>query len=138
MKMGIRNCLDGTSLLEQRGQLALLCLQVRVPANVLATDEDVGDGALASYLGKGVLNGAAIVDLIQFDGIELGALLAQQLLGGAAIRAVGLGEDSNGVLVDDGLDFGLGGGHGGWAGGASEEMAEEGNFGGWEKSKLGG
>lgn len=59
--MGIRSRLDGTSLLQERGQLALLCLQIRVPTNVLATDEDVGDGALARHLGESVLNGTAIV-----------------------------------------------------------------------------
>jgi len=128
--MGISSRLDGTGLLQERGQLGLLSLQVRVSANVLATDEDIGDSALTGYLGKGVLNGAAIVNLIQFDGIELGALLAQQLFGCAAEGTVGLGEDSDGVLVNDGLDFGFGGGHCGWAGGASEEVAEEGNFGG--------
>lgn len=70
-------------------------------------------------------------NLIQLNRKELGATLAQQLLRGAAVRAVRLAEDGDGVLVDDGLHFGLGGRHGGGRGGAREEAAEEGYFGGW-------
>lgn len=38
---------DGTSLLQQVGQTALLRLQIRVPANVLLSNEDIGHRALA-------------------------------------------------------------------------------------------
>jgi len=64
---------------------------------------------------------AVHTNLVQLDGVELGALLAQQLLGGFAVRAVALAEDGDGVVVDDLLRFGLGGGnHGGRYGGAEE------------------
>lgn len=69
--------------------------------------------------------------LVQLDGEKLGAAVRQQLLRLPAVRAVRLGEDGDGVLVDDGLHFCLGGRHGGGAGGAREEVAEEGNGGGW-------
>lgn len=62
-------------------------------------------------------------DLVQLNGEELCAVVAEQLLGGAAVGAVGFAEYRDGVLVDDGLDLGLGGRHGGWAGGAREEGA---------------
>ncbi|KAL6166605.1 hypothetical protein ACJQWK_07947 [Exserohilum turcicum] len=75
----------------------------------------------------------ARTDLVELDGVELCAALAQQLLGLAAVWAVRLGEDGDGVLVDDGLDLCLGSGHCGGRGGAREEVAQEGNFGGWER-----
>jgi hypothetical protein len=68
--------------------------------------------------------------LIQLNRIELCALLAQKLLCLAAVWAVTLAEYGDGVLVDDGLDFGLCGGHRGGGGGAREEVAQEGNRGG--------
>jgi hypothetical protein len=69
-------------------------------------------------------------DLVQLDSVELCAAVAQQLLGLAAVWAVRLGEDGDGVLVDDGLDLGLCGGHCGGRGGAREEVTQEGNLGG--------
>jgi hypothetical protein len=69
-------------------------------------------------------------NLIQLDSIKLCAALAQQLLGLAAVWAVALAEDGDGVLVNDGLDLGLCGGHGGGRGGAREVAAQEGNGGG--------
>lgn len=69
-------------------------------------------------------------DLVQLNGVELCAAVAQQLLGLATVWAVRLGEDGDGVLVDDGLDLGLCGGHCGGRGGAREEVTQEGNFGG--------
>ena len=70
-------------------------------------------------------------DLVQFDGVEFRARVGEQLLGVLAVRAVGLAEDGDGVLVDDGLDFCLCGGHcgGGGAAGAAEEAADEGGNG---------
>lgn len=65
--------------------------------------------------------------MVQLNGEELCATLAQELLCLAAVRAVGLAEDGDGVLIDDGLDFGLGGRHGGGAGGAVKEAREERN-----------
>jgi hypothetical protein len=53
--------LDGTSLLQQTGQLELLTLQVRVTANMLLSDEDVWDRALGRDFRKRILNSGAIV-----------------------------------------------------------------------------
>jgi hypothetical protein len=52
---------DGTSLLQQIGQLSLLGLQVRVAADMLLSDEDVRDGALGRYFLKRILDSGAIV-----------------------------------------------------------------------------
>lgn len=92
---------------------------------MLLRDEDVRHGALARQVRERVLDCAAIVHLVQLDGVELCARVGQKLLRGAAVGAVRLREDGDGVLVDDGLDFGLGGGHGCWAGGAGEEVPQE-------------
>jgi hypothetical protein len=60
-------------------------------------------------------------DLIQLYGVKLGSRIRQQLLCGAAVGAVGFREDGDGVVVDDALDFGFGGRHGGGAEGARGE-----------------
>ena len=65
-------------------------------------------------------------NLVQLNRVELGARFGQQLLGRLAVGAVGFGEDGDGVLVDDGLDLCLCGGHGCGAVGAAEEAREEG------------
>jgi hypothetical protein len=57
--------------------------------------------------------GVKHTNLIKLHQKVLCALLAQQRLGGLAVGAVGLGEDDDGVLVDDILCLGLCGGHGG-------------------------
>lgn len=56
--------------LQQRRQLALLRLQVRVATNVLLVDEDVRDGSLVGDLLQSVLNRRAVVyteDLVSTD-----------------------------------------------------------------------
>ena len=53
--------LDGVGLLEQVGELALLCLELGVAANVLLADEDVGHGALLSDVLESVLDGGTVV-----------------------------------------------------------------------------
>ena len=63
---------DGADGLQQALELALLGLEVRVAANVFAADVDVGDGALARDLLEGVLDGGAVVDLVELDGEVLG------------------------------------------------------------------
>jgi len=113
--------LDGVCILQQLWQLRLLCLEVRVATDVLVVNEDVRDGALVGDVFESVLNCAAIVDLIQLNDVRLDAHLAQQGLGRLAIRAIRLGEDSDGVVVDDILRFGLCGHDGVWAGGACRE-----------------
>lgn len=53
--------LDGVGVLEQLGELALLALELRVAANVLLADEDVGHRALLGHLLKGILDRGAVV-----------------------------------------------------------------------------
>jgi hypothetical protein len=53
--------LDGVGVLEQLRELALLCLQLRVAANVLLADEDVGHGALLGDVLEGVLDRGAVI-----------------------------------------------------------------------------
>jgi hypothetical protein len=53
--------LDGTSILEQRVQVALLGLQIRVPTNVLLRNEDVGHGSLARHLAEGALDRGTVI-----------------------------------------------------------------------------
>jgi len=124
-------CLNSSSILEQRRQIALLSLQVRVSANVLLRNEDVGHGGLASHLAERALDRGTVVHLIQLNRIKLGPALTQQLLGLPAVRTVALAEHSDGVLVDDCLDFGFRGGHCRGRGRAGEVPAEEGQGGGW-------
>lgn len=69
-------------------------------------------------------------DLVKLDNEGFDAQLAQELLGSLAVRAVTLGEDGDGVLVDDRLSLGLCSRHGAGAWGAVEEACEEGNGGG--------
>lgn len=53
--------LDGVGLLEQVGELALLCLELGVAANVLLADEDVGHGALLGDVLESILDRSAVV-----------------------------------------------------------------------------
>jgi hypothetical protein len=53
--------LDGTGILEQGVQAALLGLQIGVSANVLLCDEDVGHGGLARHFAEGALNRGAVI-----------------------------------------------------------------------------
>lgn len=53
--------LDCACVLQQVWQLALLCLQLGVAANVLVVDEDVWYGALVGDLLEGVLDGGTVV-----------------------------------------------------------------------------
>lgn len=91
--------------LQQIRQLALLTLQLRVPANVLLSDENVRHGTLRSDFLQSILNLGSIVcafemaglacglhsvfmqggggertDLVQFDNVGLCAQLAQESL----------------------------------------------------------
>merc|ERR1712137_1442566 len=102
----IPSCLDGVSILEQLVELALLCLELGVAANVLLADEDVGHGALLSDVLESVLDGGTVVNLVELEDVGLCAHLAEEALSGLAVGAVGLGEDSNRVAVDDLLCLG--------------------------------
>jgi hypothetical protein len=53
--------LDGTGVLEQRVQVTLLGLQIRVSTNVLLRNEDVGHGSLARHLAECALDGGAVI-----------------------------------------------------------------------------
>jgi len=48
-------------LLQHLRQLALLALQIRIPANMLLGDEDVGHGALVRHLLERVLDRCTVV-----------------------------------------------------------------------------
>jgi len=115
--------LNGTGILQQFWKLALLGLKIRVSSNVLLLDEDVWNGCLASHLTESSLDSRSVIDLVELDGVVLGAHLAQQRLGGLAVRAVGLAEDSDGIVVNDALSLGLCRGHGGGVGSCGEETA---------------
>lgn len=53
--------LNSTGILQKLRKLGLDILEVGVTANVLLLDEDVGNGALAGDLLKGILNGGSII-----------------------------------------------------------------------------
>jgi hypothetical protein len=53
--------LDGVGILKQLVELALLCLELGVAANVLLADEDVGHGALLGDVLESVLDRGTIV-----------------------------------------------------------------------------
>ena len=85
--------LDSMRILQQLRQLLLLPLQLRIAANMLLTDEDVGDGALMGHAFQSILDVRAVVDLVEFDDVWLHAHFAEEGLGGFAVWAVGFGED---------------------------------------------
>lgn len=64
---------SSANLLEQGLELAGLGLQVRVAADMLLADVDVGDGALARDLDERGLDGGAVVNLVELDREVLGA-----------------------------------------------------------------
>jgi hypothetical protein len=53
--------LNGVGILKQLGELALLCLELGVAANMLLTDEDVRHGALLGDVLKSILDRGAII-----------------------------------------------------------------------------
>ena len=57
---------------------------------MLAVDENVWDSSLAGLRCEGVLNVAAVGNLVELDGMERDALALESLLGGDAERAVAL------------------------------------------------
>ena len=60
---------------------------------------------------------AVLTILVELENGVLGVQVPQQLLGGVAVRAVRLGEDNDGIVVNQLLCTGGGGGHGGGRGG---------------------
>ena len=60
---------------------------------MLLADEDVWNGTLMGHVFQSILNISAIVNLVEFDDIWFHAHVAEERLGGFAVRAVGFGED---------------------------------------------
>ena len=85
---------------------AVQLLDIRVSSNVLATNEDIGDGALASLLLKCGLDVATVGGLVELEAIELHALGLEELLGSAGMGAVGLRVNDDFVGGDCRVDFG--------------------------------
>jgi len=100
-------------------------------------NEDIRHRRLPRNLPQRILQRRPILDLIELNGEKLGALLREELLGRAAVGAVGFGEDGDGVVVDDALCFCACRGHGSRGGAAGEELAEEGNCCGLNESSAG-
>lgn len=67
-------------------------------ANVLLSNKDVGDSALASQLHEVRLNFATVLHVVELDGLEDDVKRGQEALGLGAVRAVGLGEHHDGIL----------------------------------------
>jgi len=107
------NTLDSTSILQQSLQIPLLALQLRISPDMFLRNEDVRHSRLARQVAERRLNRGTVIDLIQLNRIKLRPVLAEQLLRRLAVGTVALGEDRDGVLVDNGLHFGFGGRHAG-------------------------
>lgn len=74
--------------------------------------------------------------LVQLEELKVRTQILQQLLAGVAVRAVRLGENNNGIVVDEGLGTILSGGHdGGCRGGEGAEETLEKRNGGRGRSK---
>ena len=82
------------------GAVCVGSLEVAVASQVLAVDEDVGDGALARLLLERVLDVVAVGHLVQLDRIEGVAFRLERLLGGVAVRAVRLAVHHDAVRGD--------------------------------------
>ena len=70
-------------------------LEFGVATDVVAADEDVGDGALAGDVFELVLHISTISDLVKFDDLSLDSLLLKELLGLSSKRAGRLGVDKH-------------------------------------------
>jgi hypothetical protein len=105
---------QNASLLEEAVEFAGIAqaLQIRVAANVLLVDVDVGHGALAVELLESILEVAAFGDLIELYDLDGGSKLLEGAFGSLAVRAVALGEDNDSIVVDLLLDLGSCVGHG--------------------------
>ena len=120
-------------------------LDIAVPTNVFLADEDIRHAALVGDLLQRILQRGSIIcctkqsatvnltlalfsehtDLIQLPDLELCSGLAQQLLGGLAVRTVALAEDGDGVVVNERLRF-LFGSHDALWGSRGEESLRDG------------
>mmetsp|Transcript_15434 Transcript_15434/g.25730 ORF Transcript_15434/g.25730 Transcript_15434/m.25730 type:complete len:215 (+) Transcript_15434:68-712(+) len=80
----------GKHLLER--SLSCGLLSIIVASEVVALDENIGDGPLSGKLQKGILDGIAVVHLVQLDNLGIDSLVKEQILGLAAERTESLGE----------------------------------------------
>ena len=80
-------------------------LKVGVAAEVLAIDENVGHGPLASLLIQGVLDGVSVLFLVELLYHELNALALEQLLGSGAVWAPALAVHHDLVGLDLRIDY---------------------------------
>ena len=71
---------------------------------MLALDVGLGHGSLATELLELLVDGVALRDHIQLDDVSLDPHLLESGFGVTAVRAVGLGEDHNCIVVDHLLD----------------------------------
>ena len=67
-------------------ELSLSCglLGIVVASEVVALDENIGDGPLSRKLQKSILDGIAVVHLVQLNDLGIDALVKEQILGLAA------------------------------------------------------
>ena len=67
-------------------ELSLSCglLGVIVASEVVALDENIGDGPLSRKLQKSILDGIAVVHLVQLNDLGIDSLVKEQVLGLAA------------------------------------------------------
>ena len=65
-------------------------LKVRVAADVVLVDEDVGDSSLSGDLVESVLELATVLLLVELKVLVLGAVAVESALGRLAVGAVGL------------------------------------------------
>jgi hypothetical protein len=108
-------------------QLSCMAFSTASPSSIPRVPDTHTRACVLGYIFSDFRPRVLRTNLIQLNRIKLCAALAQQLLRLATVRAVALAEDGDGVLVNDALDLGLGGGHGGGRGGAREVAAQEGN-----------
>ena len=89
------------------GEIAILVdhHKIRVAADVLTVDEDVGDSSLAGLLLEGVLNSSTVGNLIELDKFGGVVFALEQILGCCAVGARRLAVDHDLVGCDRGVDL---------------------------------
>ena len=67
-------------------ELSLSCrlLGIIIASEVVALDENIGDGPLSRKLQESILDGIAVVHLVQLNDLGIDALVEEQILGLAA------------------------------------------------------
>ncbi len=86
--------LESTGLLEQLLEIpAIMCLKIRMAADMLLVDEYVRDGGLSRQFEQGALDGTAVVLQVELEVLVLCAIAVEYALGGSGVAAVGLAKD---------------------------------------------